>query len=189
MELTVDLRERADALVAEQLGIIEASLGQDKVKEYKRIADEMQDRKKLEEQQKANIMRHVMWNLDDILMADTRKKNAHVERERIRNMSQAEKRKARMATSRTGGFDPQNLNDLFLIYPGANQRFVQAMYEANGEFAGMDETVGILADLKDQGVFAVGYNPDEDEDVIAARKEKGLYSVSNFDSVVKQKLW
>ena len=181
LELTVEMRDRANVLVAEQMNIIEASLGQDKVKEYKRIADEMQQRKELDEQDKANIMREVMWNLDDILLADATKRHRQAERTRLSSMTRAEKRKEQMAVSRTGGFDPINLKDLFMLYPAANKRFVQAMYEANGEFEGMEKTVGILADLKDQGIFDPTYNSNEDEDVIAARQEKGLYSVSNFD--------
>ena len=68
-----------------------------------------------------------------------------------------------------------------MIYGGANKRFVQAMYEANGEREGMEKTVGILADLQEQGVFDPDWNPDEDEDVIAARNMTGLYSVNDFD--------
>ena len=181
MELTVDMRERAKVLVAEQMDIIAASLGQDKVKEYKRIATEMQDRKHLDEAKKALIMRDVMWNLDDILMADAHKRRQERERIKMQRMSKAEKRAQQIANSRTGGFEPENLEDLFTIYSGANKRFVQAMYEANGEREGMEKTVGILADLQDQGVFDPNWNPDEDADVIAARSQTGLYSVSNFD--------
>ena len=141
----------------------------------------MQQRKELDEQDKANIMREVMWNLDDILLADATKRHRQAERTRLSSMTRAEKRKEQMAVSRTGGFDPINLKDLFMLYPAANKRFVQAMYEANGEFEGMEKTVGILADLKDQGIFDPTYNSNEDEDVIAARQEKGLYSVNNFD--------
>ena len=126
-------------------------------------------------------MRDVMWNLDDILMADAHKRRQERERIKMQRMSKAEKRAQQIANSRTGGFEPENLEDLFTIYSGANKRFVQAMYEANGEREGMEKTVGILADLQDQGVFDPNWNPDEDADVIAARSQTGLYSVSNFD--------
>jgi alpha-tubulin suppressor-like RCC1 family protein len=181
LQLTIEMRERANVLVAEQQRIIEASLGQDKVKEYKRIASEMQSKKELAEQEKAVKMKEIMWNLEDILRKDAAKRQEIRELKMLRNMSESERRNKRLVQSKTGGYDAHSLEDLFHLFPGANKRFVQAMFEANGERDGMNKTLEILVGLQKEGVFDKDWDPDEDEDVIAARKETGLYSVGNFD--------
>jgi len=176
MQLTIELRECAAVLVTEQYAIIAASLGQDKIKEYKRIATEMQSKKEIEEQRKADTMRELMWNLKDILHQDAQERAEQKEYQASLRMTDQQKRQRRAQMSHTGGFDPQSLEDLFMLFPGANKRFVHAMYEANDERAGIDKTLEILVGLQKEGVFDKDWDPDEDEDVIAARKQKGMYA-------------
>jgi hypothetical protein len=121
-------------------------------------------------------MRELMWNLKDILHEDAQERAEQKEYQASLRMTDQQKRQRRAQMSHTGGFDPQSLEDLFMLFPGANKRFVHAMYEANDERAGIDKTLEILVGLQNEGVFDKDWDPDEDEDVIAARKQKGMYA-------------
>ena len=163
MEQILDMRQRANDLIAEQNGLIAASLGQDKVKEYKRIADKMKSDKETAEAEKAKSVRHVLWNLDVILAEDKRRRDVERKFEERNKLSADQVRRRRLAQSRTAGIEARDVKDLFMLFPGANKRFVEALFEANGGAEGMDQTVGVLADLKDDGVFDTAWDPEGDE--------------------------
>ena len=135
-----------------------------------------------DEIEKAQVMRHVLWNLDEILMEDERQRRLQREYEADNKLTEAQIRRRRLIGSRTAGVVPMGVEDLFNLYPTANKRFVQALYEANGSLEGMEKTVEVLADLKKEGVFDEGWNPDEDADVQEAKKATGIYSMAEFDT-------
>jgi hypothetical protein len=182
MEQVLDMRERAKDLIAEQNELIAASLGQDKVKEYKRIADQMQQDKKTAEAEKAKSVRHVLWNLDVILAEDKRRRDMERRYEKSNKLSSDQIRKRRLAQSRTAGIEARDVTDLFMLFPGANKNFVEALFEANGGAEGMDQTVTVLADLKEEGVFDGDWDPEDDEDVMEARAatKGGVFDLAEF---------
>ena len=132
---------------------------------------------------RAKSVRHVLWNLDIILAEDKRRRDAERKFEEMNKMSEDQIRKRRLARSRTGGIEARDVTDLFMLFPGANKRFVEALFEANGGAEGIDQTVGVLADLKEEGVFDTEWDPEEDDDVLEARAAtKGtVFDLANFD--------
>ena len=182
-EQILQMRERANNLIAEQNALIEASLGQDKVREYKRIAAQMQEDKRIAESEKAKKTRHLLWNLDLILAQDARQRNIREKYQQQQQVSQSNSRRRRLMQSRTAGIEPHTVKDLFILFPGANKRFVEALFEANGGVDGISQTVNVLADLKEDGVFEAGWDPEEDAEVQDAMmaSKGGVFDISTFD--------
>ena len=153
---------RAAEILVEQANQIEKSLAQDKVKEYRRRAEELKQQREQAERDRNRAMVDVLRSLDTILDEDAKRRAEQRAFEATLDMTKEEKARFKLAGGARG--QPQSAEDLMRLFPGAQKTFVIAVFQANGGKAGIAQTLDVLKNLKQQGVFQSDWDPEDEDD-------------------------